>query len=54
MITVRGPAGFIIREVPGIIYDPIDDRARIQGTGLEVFEFVRIVHREPTRYQARD
>jgi uncharacterized protein (DUF433 family) len=42
MSTLRSPAGFNIRDVPGIIYDPIDDRARIQGTGLEVFEIVRI------------
>lgn len=40
--TVTSPDGFIICDVPGIVYDPIDDRARIQGTGIEVFEVMLI------------
>jgi uncharacterized protein (DUF433 family) len=30
-----------VRMVPGIVYSPVTQRARIQGTGLEVWEIVQ-------------
>lgn len=42
MTTTRSPEGLIIEDVPGVLYDPITDRARILGTGLEVFEVMLI------------
>ena len=34
----RAPA---VKQVPGILYSPLSGRARILGTGLEVWEIVR-------------
>ena len=42
MATITSAKGFTIRDVPGIIYDPLDDRARVVGTGLEVFEIMQV------------
>ena len=42
MATVRSPEGLIVEDVPCVLYDPITDRAHIQGTGLEVFEVMLI------------
>ena len=42
MSTLRSPTGFVIRDVPGIVYDPAEDRARIAGMGTEVFEVILI------------
>lgn len=43
-MTTKSPTGLVIEDVRGVTYDPIDDRARIQGTGLEVFEVILIYH----------
>ena len=40
MSEMRKAAGEIVR-VPGIIYAPIERRARVQGTGIEVFEVIK-------------
>jgi hypothetical protein len=32
----------MIHEVPGIVYSPLERRARIQGKGLEVWEVMNI------------
>jgi uncharacterized protein (DUF433 family) len=38
------PKPLPVRMVPGILYSPLAKRARIQGTGLEVWEIVRAYH----------
>ncbi len=42
MATITSAKGFMVHGVPGIIYNPLDDRARIAGTGLEVFEIMQV------------
>ncbi|MGD9894895.1 MAG: hypothetical protein AB7R89_14860 [Dehalococcoidia bacterium] len=42
MTTTRSPEGIIVEDVSGVLYDPITDRARVQGTGVEVFEVMLI------------
>ncbi len=42
MATHGRPPAAAIRHVPGIVYSPLERRARIQGTGLEVFEILYV------------
>jgi len=41
MTTSPRPKPLPVQLVPGIVYSPLAKRARIQGTGLEVWEIVR-------------
>lgn len=42
MTRPKHQSAFPITQVPGVIYSPLEHRARIQGTGLEVFEIVYV------------
>lgn len=42
MATSPIPKPLPVTLVPGIIYSPLAKRARVQGTGLEVWEIVRV------------
>ena len=41
MAPETGPATLHVHHVPGIMYEPLANRARIEGSGLEVFEVIR-------------
>jgi uncharacterized protein (DUF433 family) len=48
------PRAPVIHQVPGIIYSPLRNRARILGSGLEVFEIIgqyRAMDQDFTRLQ---
>ena len=40
MTATREPKPHPVHDIPGILYDPIARRARIAGTGLEVWEII--------------
>ena len=40
MTAMRDHRPHPIHDVPGIVYDPVTRRARIAGTGLEVWEII--------------
>lgn len=42
MATHSLPPKWPIRQVLGILYTSLEGRARIEGTGLEVFEVIRV------------
>ena len=42
MTKPKYSSAIAITQVPGIIYSPLEHRARIQGTGIEVFEIVYV------------
>lgn len=44
MTTPPIPKPLPIEMVPGIVYSPLAKQARVQGTGLEVWEIIRAYH----------
>jgi uncharacterized protein (DUF433 family) len=55
MTSSQRPKPMPVHMVPGIVYSPLAKRARIQGTGLEVWEIVNAyesVDRDFARLQA--
>ena len=40
MTATRDQRPHPVRDVPGIVYDPVTRRARVAGTGLEVWEII--------------
>jgi uncharacterized protein (DUF433 family) len=48
MPTSRVPKPRSVQAVPGVEYSPVERRARIAGTGLEVWEIVEVYRLNPT------